>query len=37
VPQLEDDLWDAGALENLRNHPEFPKLVEKMKANRSER
>ena len=29
VSQLEGDLWDAGVLENLRNHPEFPKLVEK--------
>jgi hypothetical protein len=36
VSQLENDLWDAGVLEILRNHPEFPKLVEKMKANRSE-
>ena len=35
VSQLEDDLWDAGVLENLRNHPTFHKLVEKMKANRS--
>jgi hypothetical protein len=37
VSQLEVDLWDAGVLENLRNHPEFPKLVEKMKENRSGR
>jgi hypothetical protein len=37
VSQLEDDLWDAGVLENLRNHPEFPKLVEKMNVNRSGR
>jgi hypothetical protein len=37
VSQLEDDLWDAGILENLPDHPEFPRLVEKMKVNRSGR
>jgi len=37
VSQLEGDLWDAGILETLRNHPEFPKLLEKMKVSRSGR
>ena len=37
VSQLEDDLWDAGVLEKLRNHPAIQKLVEKMKLNRSGR
>jgi hypothetical protein len=34
VSQLGEDLWDAGVLENLRKHPEYPKLVEKMNVNR---
>jgi hypothetical protein len=37
VSQLEDDLWDAGVLDKLRDHPEYPQLVEKMKVNRSGR
>lgn len=37
VSQLEDDLWDAGVLDEVRDHPGFPKLVEKMKVSRSGR
>jgi hypothetical protein len=35
VRRLDGDLWDVGILWNLHNHPDFPKLVGRMRAIRA--